>query len=438
MLDGMTIAACSTPPGRSRLALVRLSGPEAFEAARSIGMTLSHNRSVQRTGVRVGDATLPVQALTSPGPGSYTGEDTVEIVIPGNPALIRLVIDALVSHGRVREAGPGEFTSRAFANGRLTLEQAEGVALAIASESESELTSARALLEGRTGARYRDWADRITLLLALIEAGTDFADQEDVTAIEPDDLRSRCGDLCEEMRRWGAEPRESRSGRPSVVMVGHPSAGKSTLFNALLGRRRAVTDPRPGTTRDALVEVLDLSLDAPGAGQIDLVDLPGIGPDPAERGRIAERARAADAIIVCDPAGVFAALGEIGLDEDSRFLVRVRTMADMPGRGFGERVPGLPVCALDGRNIVVLRRALADLAFGAGSGAASSVVAPRHARSLRRCADALVAAADASAVGDELVAQELRAALDAIGELVGRVDSDDVLARVFSSFCIGK
>jgi len=443
----MTITACSTPPGRSALALVRISGDAAIKAGASIGLELPRKRGIYQGKIHFEDAELAVDAMVSTGPHSYTGEDTVEILLPGNPYLVQRVLSMLIEHQDVREAGPGEFTARAFGAGRLTLEQAEGVALSIIAEGEAQLAGARSLLEGRTGRRYKDWADRITLLLALVEAGTDFADQEDVTAIAEDDLHHRVLEIASEIGSLvGNAPREVRTGAPVIAMVGEQSAGKSTLFNALLGRRRAVTDPKPGTTRDALAEVLDLTHDAPGAGEAELVDLPGIGDDRAEAERVADRARDADALLVCDPSATFAVIDRLGFAErsiapaDDRCIL-VRTMADLPlptgNRADGGK-RGMPVCAIDGRNIRALRRAIADLAFGSGASSAIAGVAPRHTRSLLRCADSLRAAADATAAGDELVAQELRAALDAIGELVGRVESDDVLARVFSSFCIGK
>ncbi|MCW5777709.1 MAG: 50S ribosome-binding GTPase, partial [Phycisphaeraceae bacterium] len=228
------------------------------------------------------------------------------------------------------------------------------------------------------------------------------------------------------------------SDRATVALVGPPNAGKSTLFNALLGRRRAVVSDVAGTTRDALREPLDLSQDAPGAPAVDLLDLPGLdgvahGPIDAEAQRAARLVlRGADAIVHCDPGGRFA---PIEGEPSGAPIIRVRTKADLPASDGG----GLPVCALDGWNLGPLRRAIAD-----SVGAPAGTMLPRHRRglafALRGLEDAgSLTANDAHSLGaPELVADALRSALDAIGELTGRVTPDDVIGRVFASFCVGK
>ncbi|HRQ72104.1 MAG TPA: 50S ribosome-binding GTPase [Phycisphaerales bacterium] len=443
MRTGDVIVAVASPHGRSARAIVRLSGAGV---ERALAVVLADappsSAGMHACLLRVADRlTIPCLALRFVAPASYTGEDSVEVQLPGNPALVERTLAVLLAVDGVRLAEPGEFSARAYLNGRLTITQAEGVAATIAARSRDELDAARRLLSGDTGERYGAWADEIATLLALVEAGVDFADQEDVVPIVPGDLRRRLGALVGEI---GAElhgefrARLGASDRATVALVGPPNAGKSTLFNALLGRRRAVVSDVAGTTRDALREPLDLSQDAPGAPTVDLLDLPGLdgvahGPIDAGAQRGARASLGAvDAIIHCDPTGRFASIEGAPAAVP---ILRVRTKADLPGRGGG----GLAVCALDGWNLGPLRRAIAD-AVGAPAGS----MLPRHRRALafalRGLEDAgSLTANDAHSLGaPELVADALRSALDAIGGLTGRITPDDVIGRVFASFCVGK
>jgi tRNA modification GTPase len=382
------------------------------------------------------------------GPRSYTGEDAAEIQVPANPVLVERVLRALTSREGVRAAEAGEFTARAYLAGKMTLSQAEGVAATVAASSDEQLAAARALLEGRAGEEYRRWADEVATLLALVESGIDFTDQEDVVPIAPAALLARVGALRGELfaHLGGVGGRESAGALARVALVGRPNAGKSTLFNALLGRRRAVTSPVAGTTRDVLAEELDLARDVPGAGMVLLEDLAGldaveggtaVGPAvaPVEAQRAAERAvREADVLVWCDPAGRFE-----GVDVSAAKVIRVRTFADRPGHGGRE---DLAVCALDGWHVGALRRAIAEAAT-TSRGAGVAALLPRHRRAMREAAGRLEGAAESVGAGPRLSAPEvtataLRGALDALGELVGRISPDEVLGRVFATFCIGK
>lgn len=504
------IVACATPlagdgADAGARALVRLSGPRVFEALgallerpcpRTRGVSLArlrleafeHPRSPDpaRDDPAIDDPalTLPCILLAYPGPGSYTGEDAAELVIPAGPAIVSRVLGSLSRFAR--PAGPGEFTARAYLAGRLTLEQAEGVAAMIAAQTGAQHDAARALLEGRTGARYRAMAEELSTLLALVEAGIDFTDQEDVVAIEPEALRTRLGALGAELRtlvRAGAG-REQAGSRPSVVLAGLPNAGKSTLFNALLGRDRAVVSPVAGTTRDVLREALNVS-DNPLAPRVctlcDLAGLEAVVAPSAPRGagpasidaQMQRHARSAiadaDVILWCDPTGRFehaAARGEPApfTPPAQARIIRVRTKADLAR--VGETAPAptptgsagarhashLAVCALDHWNLGALRRAIADAAFdagappGAGESPASALraLAPRHARALEAALEQIDGAIGAlGAPGParpELIAARLRPALDELGELTGRsgLSPDDVIGRIFATFCIGK
>lgn len=443
---GDTIVACATGAGRSPRAIIRLSGPAVNTVLRdACEPAVPDQRGVFVSRFRLGAAACPVLVLRMPGPRSYTGEECAEIQCPGNPALVTRLIDAVLACASVRQAEPGEFSARAYLNGRLSLDEAEGVAATIAAQTSGQLESARSLLQGRSGQAYRRWAEELATLLALVEAGIDFTDQEDVVPIAPSALAGRLFALKDAIgKHLGATAAESSGERPRVVLAGVPNAGKSTLFNALLGRRRAVVSRLAGTTRDALAETLDLSKDIPGAGEIELVDLAGL--DERASGAIDEAAQAAarraiadaSVVVYCDPAGKFEPLAG-----SPSTMIRVRTKADS-----GRAAPAsdsLAVCALDGWNLDELRRRIATAAWR-GSGALDQVlvVVPRHRRALSATASSVAAALDAidaqvrTLEEPEVVASQLRLALDRLGEVTGQISPDEVLGRVFATFCVGK
>jgi tRNA modification GTPase len=450
---GDTIAAISSAPGCCARAIIRVSGPGAHALPIvEVSTSPSSDSRAAIARVRLSESlALPVLVLRFFAPRSSTGEDTLEILLPGNPALVDRVLAAILRAPGVRAATPGEFTARAFLDGRLTLDQAEGVAATIAAQNESELAAARDLLSGVAGSRARAWVDELATLLALVEAGIDFTDQEDVVPISPRDLSARVRALLASIEstigsRAGAE---SRTEHPRVVLAGAPNAGKSTLFNALLNRPRAVVSLIPGTTRDALEE--PLTLDAPGSQPVTLVDLAGLDDalaeasaspsDRAAQARARDTIAGADALLWCDPRGTFA---DPAIDAISRSkpTIRVRTKADLPiSHAHATPDPAIvPVCGLDGYNLALLRRAIADAALGSRG----ARVIPRHARAMADASRALRAALESfdssqRALADPAsVASSLREALDALGELTGRLTPDDIIGRIFATFCIGK
>ena len=434
---GDIIVAVASPPGWSARGVIRLSGPGAWAALGVVMEGPPVSAGCVSARLRLGGDVLPVLLIAYAEGRSYTGEDSAEILLPGSPLVLDRVLGLLAGLPGVRLAEPGEFTARAYLAGRLTLEQAEGVAATIAAQSEGELESARELLAGRAGARYRAWADEVTTLLALVEAGIDFSDQEDVTAIASVELRRRLLRVLAELLESGGAAVSAGRTLPRVVLAGAPNAGKSTLFNALLGRRRAVVSAEPGTTRDALEEPLDLGRDVPGAGTVLLVDAAGLeAPRDAEiaaamRGATRAALRSADLVVHCDPDGRFPALPIA-----PRSALRVRTKSDRAAAGGSEE---LAVCALDGWNLGALRAEIARLAI-AGRASGLAALLPRHRAAMARAAAHLAEAAALAraAAGAEVMAGELRPALDALGELVGRIDADRVLGRVFAAFCVGK
>jgi tRNA modification GTPase len=450
MRVGDTIVAHASAPGASARAVVRVSGPESRPIARWAGLH-DWRRCVLAARIPVGGPDgLAALAMCFPAPNSYTGEDAVEFLIPGASALVERIVALLLEMPGVRLASPGEFTARAHLHGQLTVEQAEGVALLISARSEAEREAAARLLDGRVGAGYESLAGALADALALVEAGIDFTDQEDVVAIAPNDLTARLQQVRKEVVATlsSAGEQSRRSADAVVCLTGAPSAGKSTLFNALLGRARAVVAPEAGTTRDALREILSLDDQSPGLS-VSLVDLAGLdaalsmpGTVDAESQRAARRVLAsADVVIHCDPTGRFGPLP----GEGGPITLRVRTKADLPGGG--STPDALAVCALDGWRVGALRRAIADAALATVSrSGADLAVLPRHVAALTKAQaaldDAIRRVRQVDAHGrlhdEEILAGLMREALDALGEISGRIEPDDVIGRVFAHFCVGK
>ncbi|MBL4697805.1 MAG: 50S ribosome-binding GTPase [Phycisphaerales bacterium] len=452
MPTGTTIAAISSAPGASTRAMIRVSGAIARASALNLCGIELDERGVFQVRFDLGsDQSLPMLLLWYPGPKSYTGEDSVEFILPGNPVLVGRVLDRLVAIDGVELAQPGEFSARAYLNHRLTLQQAEGIALRIAAEHDDALAAASSLLDGSYGDQCDQWVQEIATLLALVEAGVDFSDQEDVIPIAPCDLDARLVVVAQSLEDQIGSVAGDRvhTSSPQVVFVGKPNAGKSSLFNALLGNRRSVVSDQAGTTRDAITESMDLSKHVPGAGAVELTDLAGLvgndgqaidAIDADAQKRAWEIIKDAAAILWCDPSGRFDQ-SSISLPSQTP-MIRVRTKSDLPTPD-GASSDGLAVCALDGTALGSLYRAIADAAtrrVGSGVG----VFVPRHRRALIDASEGIVAARsrlDASKriiEEPELVAIGLRASLDALGELIGDVTPDDVLGRVFATFCVGK
>lgn len=428
--------------------LLRISGPKVQDIASTRFRDLPDDRGAWpavmafETG-----AELPVLVIRAYAPATYTGEDTLEILLSGNMHLGNRVMQAIAIDPSIRPARPGEFTARAYLNGRLSIIEAEGVAATIAAVTQRDLVRAYQLRAGVLAAEYDALHDRLADLLALVEAGVDFSDQEDVRPISPHDLLAAVRSVAKTVEQALSRRVSGRFDRtvPFVVLAGPPNAGKSTLFNALLGHRRVVTSPVRGTTRDAIIEPVTW-LTRTGGDHIDirLADLPGLDVQAGSPAHIAAQHAAlrtlesADLILWCSASGRDLPPAEIG----NRHLVYVRTKCDRPS-AVPMQSREVAVCAIDGRGLDELRAAVsAAIAEGEDIGADDAFLLPRHAHALRAAHSALeqaIAAFDASIDADPaMIAESLRTAIRHLGELTGRTHTDDILGRIFSRFCIGK
>ncbi|MBL9121879.1 MAG: 50S ribosome-binding GTPase [Phycisphaerae bacterium] len=477
-----TIVARGSAPGRSLRSLVRMSGEACGPVLAAMDESSGrYVRGVRKVRLRFGCRRLACLAFCAVAPASATGEDTLDLLVPGNPDLVAWVESELLGTAArlghlARPAAPGEFTLRAFARGRIDLTQAEGIAATIAASTTAQLRAARQLADGGLGRFVADLADRTANDLALVEAGIDFTDQEDVVAIEPVVLAGHVGESISaiRLRLERSVPMERIEATPRVVLVGLPNAGKSTLFNALLGRRRAVESPIAGTTRDALEEVAMIETPR-GRSEVRLVDVAGVdesggGFNPAMQERMRAAVERADLVVECVAMGADGrpllslrdnSSGGTGGEQEGSWRsaprVMAATKADLAVPRYtadGDRSPPAPptdgavtrlaVSARTGFGLDDLRAAIvAALASRVATLSDETVIlAARHETSLRDALAAFEACrttlASSSLRAPELVAASLRTALDALGAISGRIAPDDVLGRIFGKFCIGK
>lgn len=450
MATADTIAAIATAPGRGAIGLLRISGPAALEVAGRIAGSLPQPRQagLRTFRDRSGEAIDRGLVLVFPAPRSYTGEHLVELQGHGGVVLLQLLLEAAIEAG-ARMARPGEFSERAFLNGRLDLAQAEAVGDLIDAASRQAVVAAQRSLEGAFSERVTTLADELMGLRAWVEGALDFTD-EDVDWLADDGLRTRLANWSEALDALIAQVGQGRRLREGLVVaiVGQPNVGKSTLLNRLAGVDAAIVSDQPGTTRDSLREHLLLE-----GMPITIVDTAGLREtdDRIEQEGIR---RSWSAI---DKAELVLYLVDDRLDDhplDLELLARlpsdrprivVRNKCDLANRG-AQRVeaatPTIRLSAATGEGIGLLSAAIREFAgLGAADQQSSSFTArTRHVLALaetRRHLDVAMRslAANSSA---ELIAEELRLAHAALGEITGQVTSEDLLGHIFASFCIGK
>ena len=446
--DG-TIVAISSAVGAAARMIVRMSGAGAHGIAESIAAGRPEPGGARRTELRFADLSVPAWVYLFAEGHSYTGEDLVEFHIPGNPLLARMLLDALIAAG-ARHAEPGEFTARAYFSGRMDLPATEGVAATIAAHGEQELRAARQLMSGELSRRLRPAMETITQTLALVEAGIDFSD-EDITFVGGEQVERTAAEVdaaLEELLRTSARF-EPLTHEPTIVLVGRPNAGKSTLLNALAGRERAVVSPVAGTTRDVLSAEVSLR-----RGIVRVVDAAGLESPPTSpvttdpQADISRQmqAQAQRALESADRVVLLRDLTDprepIALNRPTDLVVLTKLDLAPADARPADAADGLRVSAVTGEGMQELREELDRLAYGTSATAAGSATLALNARHRQAIGDAREALAGAKAIARggaaELVALELRDALDALGRVLGQVTPDDVLGRVFATFCIGK
>ena len=429
-----TIFALATAKGRAGVAVVRLSGPQApviAEALVGAGLPASR-RSLRLVRDRDGRVLDEALVLTFEKGASFTGEAVVEFQCHGSPAVAAAILRALSDDGRGRLAEPGEFTRRALENGRLDLAQVEGLADLIEAETESQRRQAMRVMRGALGARVEVWRKDLIRAVSLIEATIDFADEDIPTDVSPEvlDLIDRTlADLEKEIAGSFAAER-IRDGF-EVAIVGAPNAGKSTLLNVLAGRDAAITSEIAGTTRDVIEVRMDL-----GGLAVTLLDTAGLREteDTIERigvQRALDRARLADLRLFLTEDG---SLTGLGLMPEAGDIV-ARSKADK-----GDSGSGLAISAKTGQGIDNIIQKVTEELMKRSAGA-QNAIRERHRVAMERSVTYLTAARELVLSGpdvSELAAAELHEGIAALNSLIGRVDVEDLLDEIFSSFCLGK
>ncbi|MEJ2273881.1 MAG: tRNA uridine-5-carboxymethylaminomethyl(34) synthesis GTPase MnmE [Woeseiaceae bacterium] len=434
-----TIVAPATPPGIGGVCVIRVSGPAVEAIARKLLGSLPEPRTATLKSFR--DAAGAVidrgLALYFPAPASFTGESVLELHGHGGPVVVSMIVDALLASG-ARRAEPGEFSKRAFLNGKLDLAQAEAVADLIASGTERAARAALRSLSGEFSRRVDVLAELLVRLRLHVEAAIDFPEEE-IDFLEDDVLMQRldaCDAAFSELLADAGQGRVLRDGF-RIVIVGKPNVGKSSLLNLLSGQDAAIVTEVAGTTRDILREQIDVDGLA-----VELVDTAGLrdAPDRIEAEgirRAREALASADAILwIRDATDDEEGTGE-DLPRDVPVTV-VHNKVDLTGDRPGYRDNEVWLSAETGQGLDALRRCIRELAGYEGEG--TFTARRRHVRALDQAVGHFATGRKALEEhrAGELLAEELRLAQQALGAITGAVTADDLLGRIFSEFCIGK
>jgi tRNA modification GTPase len=428
MSENTTIFALSSGAPPAGIGVIRVSGPQAGSALAALTGRLPEPRRASLAKLRDGAGALLDEALVLwfPGPATATGEDLAELHCHGGRAVITAVEAALAALPGLRRAEPGEFTRRAFANGRIDLAEAEGLADLLSAETELQRAAALANAGGALSRQVEGWRERVLVLSAEVEGVLDFSDEED-SADLPECFTWNIGALAAEIGEWLARPRSERLGEGfRVVLAGPPNAGKSTLFNALIESEAAITSPIAGTTRDVIERAVAIAgvpftfVDTAGLREATQADeIEAIGIDRAKD----ELARA-DLVLW------------LGVeDEGPQGAWEIAAQADRDG--FAPKATArFTVSAVTGEGLAALKHALVETARDALPKPGEAAL---NARQHARLAEAGEALAAAQSLSDPLlVAEELRRARLAFDRLIGRATTEDMLDTLFGRFCIGK
>lgn len=422
-----TIFALSSGRPPAAISVIRISGPQASDAAERIAGPLPAPRAASLRELRNSQSGEPIDqalVLRFPAPASSTGEDVVEFQCHGGRAIIDAVLNSLAQIEGLRVAEPGEFTRRAFENGRIDLTEAEGLADLIEAETQSQRKAALALAEGGLRKQIGEWQNQLLALSARAERAIDYDEHDE--AIDPA-LAEGCAALAGELRDWLDRPRiEPLKEGVLVVVAGPPNAGKSSLVNVIAGEDRAIVTAVPGTTRDHIEVALSL-----GGVPIRLIDTAGLreASDQVEAIGVERAAR------LVERSDVLLWLGDPkGAPEHSR-LLKVHSKADLPDR---IRVPegSHRISAVSGEGLPDLVRQIEKLARSILPQEDSIVLNQRQAACLSAASEALLSGANTSDL--VVLAEELRSARSAFDRLTGRAGVEDVLDALFGRFCLGK
>jgi tRNA modification GTPase len=457
-----TIVAVSTPPGRGGIGIVRLSGPYAVAIASRLVRAAAVPEHARARFGKVLDAEggiLDEALITVFFAGhSYTGEDLVEIAAHGSPVVLEAIVDRALAAG-ARLAAPGEFTQRAFLAGRLDLTQAEAVHDLIAAQTLDQARVAAQQLGGALSRRVAPAKESLLHLIALLEAGMDFASGEldDVDVVPPGEIAAAIAAAMKPLEVLASTFTRGRLLREgaAIALVGPPNAGKSSLFNQLLRRERAIVTAAPGTTRDTLEESMAL-----GGIPLRLIDTAGLREAAGHESDLAEAERIgmartrealadADIVLLVHDAAMAVTPEELRLAEalEGRPHLRVQNKIDLEPDRATERLDEpagtntVRTSALTGEGLETLRAAILRQLGAAGSIAdtgALNTLRQREAVSAALSALSAAAAANSDGLAHELLLVDLHAALAALDSLTGTTTAEDILGRIFSTFCIGK
>ncbi|OQZ00732.1 MAG: tRNA uridine-5-carboxymethylaminomethyl(34) synthesis GTPase MnmE [Candidatus Brocadia sp. UTAMX2] len=464
MYPGMqdTIVAVSTPAGRSFHAIIRISGPEAIPCVRSIFIPATNIewKDIPSYSSLKGficsskeQVSIPVFLYLMKKPFSYTKEDVVEIHTTGSPPLLEILLDTLLSekiqaHRSIRLSQPGEFTKRAFLHGRIDLAQAEATMRIIRAQTDLELAAAVEQLTGNVSRQIRQIQDKIVSLLAQIEAAIDFSDQ-DIELIPAAEIIRQLAELKIAISRLFHQPETGKVSPEGIgaVFYGKPNVGKSSLINALLGKRRSIVSDVPGTTRDIVadtVEIGGIRFKLTDTAGVEVIKEAGIAGLTEKVQSVLKRAQVV--LLVFDGSLSLAEqFLELKVDDLAAITIVIVNKSDLTSLRQSlppelEKYPVVYTSAQTGEGLEELKYLLIDTVLGGRIETIPCLMNIRQKDALQRSLHSVQCAVESAQRDEshEFIALDVRAAADAMGEVLGSVTTEDILTKIFSEFCIGK